>query len=100
MYIAVAARLNFVAMDRADIQFAVKEACRGMAAPRWGDVWKLKRVARYLVGAERIIWRFRGGGAVKADLDVYVDSDWAGNIKDRKSTSGGVMCIGGQVVRW
>ena len=31
-YRALAARTNYLAMDRSDIQYAVKEACRGMAA--------------------------------------------------------------------
>ena len=96
---SVAARGNYLGADRGDIQYAVKEASRGMAKPTWADVGRLKRVARYLVGAERIVWRFRGGGAVADRLDVYVDSDWAGRRTDRKSTSGGVMCVGGQVVK-
>ena len=60
---------------------------------------KLQRMARYLVGAETVVWRFRGGGAMMVDIDVRVDSDWVGNRKDRKSTSGGVTCVGGQVVK-
>ena len=65
---SMAARANYLGADRGDIQVGVKEACRGMASPTWGDVAKLKRVVRYLVGAERIVWRYRGGGAVKAAL--------------------------------
>ena len=41
---SVAARANYLGADRGDIQFAVKEACRGMAAPRREDVVKLKRI--------------------------------------------------------
>ena len=32
-YRGLAARANYLAADRVDIQFAVKECCRGMAAP-------------------------------------------------------------------
>ena len=31
-------------------------------------------------------------------LEVYVDSDWAGSA-DRKSTSGGIVCIGGTAIK-
>ena len=31
-------------------------------------------------------------------LEVYVDSDWAGST-DRKSTSGGIICIGGAAIK-
>ena len=48
MYRAVAARLNFVSMDRADIQFAVKEACRDMAGPNWNAWGRLERLDKYL----------------------------------------------------
>ena len=36
-YRALAARANYIAVDRMDIQFAVKEICRGMATPNLGD---------------------------------------------------------------
>ena len=33
-YRAVTARLNYLAADRVDIQYAVKEAARGMSSPK------------------------------------------------------------------
>ena len=47
----VAARANYLAADRPDIQYSVKELCRRMAKPRQGDWNKLLRVALYLNGA-------------------------------------------------
>ena len=35
-YRGIAARANYLAADRADIQYAVKEICRGMATPTRG----------------------------------------------------------------
>ena len=32
------------------------------------------------------------------NLDVYVDSDWAGST-DRKSTSGGMVCVSGAAIK-
>ena len=52
-YRAVAARLNYLAPDRVDIQFAVKEAARSMSAPRKRDWILLTRIGRYLVGKPR-----------------------------------------------
>ena len=48
MFRQLAARANYMAMDRADIQFAVKEIFRSMANPIVGSWWQLKRLARYL----------------------------------------------------
>ena len=45
-YRRVAARAN------SDIQFAVKEACRGMFKPSEGQYRRMKRLARYLKGAK------------------------------------------------
>ena len=47
---AVAARGNYLAQDRPDIQFAVKELCRCMSSPKREDQHKLKRLGRYLRG--------------------------------------------------
>ena len=46
---AIAARANYLGIDRPDLQYAVKEACRSMAAPKQGCWAKLKRLARYLL---------------------------------------------------
>ena len=58
MYRAMAARANYLAQDRSDIRFAVKELCRRTAKPRMMDMHAMKRLARYLVGCPRAITRF------------------------------------------
>ena len=52
---AVAARANYLAVDRPDIEYAVKEICRKMANPVSGDWQKLVRLGRYLKGAPRCV---------------------------------------------
>ena len=44
-YRGYAARLNYLAADRPDIAYAVKEVCRGVAKPTRGHWKKLKRIA-------------------------------------------------------
>ena len=39
-YRELAARANYLAQDRIDIQYATKEVCRGMCDPTKGDVNK------------------------------------------------------------
>ena len=55
---AVAARANYLAADRPDIQYAVKEVCRKMAKPARGDWQKLVRLGRYLKGAPRCVLEY------------------------------------------
>ena len=59
LFRALAARANYLSQDRADIQYAAKEACRHMAAlarAAWG---KLKRLVRYLLQFPRLSWTFK-----------------------------------------
>ena len=49
-YRGIAARLNYVASDRIDIQQAVKEAARCMSTPRASSMTLLNRIGRYLLG--------------------------------------------------
>jgi hypothetical protein len=97
-YQSLSARLNFLSMDRADLQFAVKELMRKMAAPTAADFRALKRVARYVVGAPRVIQRFRWQRRPNK-LVVYGDSDFAGCQTTRKSTSGGAAMWGLNTVK-
>ena len=94
----LAARANYLAQDRADIQFAAKEVCRGMAQPTRGHLKKLRRLARYLIEAPRVVWKFKYQGACD-HFQVYSDSDWAGCKRTARSTSGGAIMLGGHCIR-
>ncbi len=93
LYRAMVARANYLAQDRSDIRFAVKELCRRMAKPRVADIKGMKRLARYLVGCPRAIMSFSRQPRDKTFLG-WSDSDWAGCVETRKSTSAGVVMWG------
>ena len=90
----MAARLNHLAADRPDLLFASKCASKHMARPREGDWEVLKRVGRYLKGATRLVQRFEWAEKEETNLVGFADSDWAGDRRDMKSTSGGVIMWG------
>lgn len=99
---AVAATANYLGIDRADLQFAGKEACRDMSRPRASSLSKLKRIGRYLLEYPRAIWRFKAsvkGVGVPSVIDAYSDSDWAGCRVSRRSTGGGLLVVGDVVVK-
>ncbi len=89
----MAERANYLGLDRPDIQFAVKEACRGMAGPKVKHERMLKRLARYLNGRPMMIMENQWQGRVEVS-EGYGDSDWAGCRETRKSTSGGCLLMG------
>ena len=94
----VVARANFLSQDRMDIQYAVKEAARGMAIPRQSDWDKLLRIAKYLVGRPRYVIKYAIQNHVYS-LNCFGDSDFAGDVVTRKSTSGGIMCLGDHAIK-
>ena len=95
---AVAARANYLAADRPDIQYAVKEICRKMSKPAKGDWQKLIRLGRYLKGAPRCVLEYRWQDPTVAPSG-YSDSDWAGGRRTGKSTSGGLIMMGRHLVK-
>lgn len=99
-YRGITARANYLAQDRADLQYATKDACRSMSKPTIGSWKRLKRLARYILEYPRLIWRCGEVGEDEVNvLRVYSDSDWAGCLRTRKSTSGGVVTLGGMAIK-
>ena len=91
------ARVVYLAQDRMDLGFASKELAKRMARPRIGDEMGLKRVIRYLLGRPRCVYRYNWQPVPEA-LKIFTDSDWAGDVESRKSTSGGVVMIGDHLI--
>ena len=98
-YRVSAARGNYLALDRMDIQHGAKEACRQMAKPRLSGPKRIKKLARYLKKCPKLIWYFGRGGDVEDVIDVFSDSDWAACRRTRRSTSGGVAAINGSAIK-
>ncbi len=97
-YRSIAARINYLAQDRADIQFAAKEICKDMSSPRASSWLKVKAVGKYLSGRRRLVWRYPWMGSV-ADVAIFSDVDWGGCKITRKSTSGGCLMMSGHLLK-
>ena len=97
-YRGIAARINYLASDRADLLFASKCASQWMSAPTIGAWENLKRIGRYLKGVPRIVQHFPWSGH-NAEVSGYADSDWAGDRHTLKSTSGGTIMWGSHCLK-
>ena len=95
---ALAARANYLALDRPDISFATKELCRCFAAPAKAAYEALRNLGRYLVGCPRLTWEFCFQRPCES-LIASVDTDFAGCLSTRRSTSGGVCMRGAHLVK-
>ena len=98
LYRSMAARLLYYGLDRPDVQFATKELMRKLGAPDEEHWMSLKRLTRYLLGAQRSLARYPWA-PLPSVLTVYVDSDHAGCQRTRKSTLGGVIAAGTHFIK-
>ena len=97
---ALAARGNFLSQDRVDINFATNELCREFAAPANSSNLRLKRLARFLIDARRLVYKY--DWVLEGDsqeLTVFVDTDFAGCRVTRRSTNGGTMMRGSHCIK-
>ena len=98
LFQSVAARFNFLAMDRPDLLYSEVELMRKMASPRNQDLTALKRVARYTIKHPRITCKYRWT-ELDSNIEVFGDANFAGCNSSRKSTVGGVAMWSGQFVK-
>ena len=98
LYRSIVMKLNYLAMDRPELQWSVRRCAKSMSSPTAEDMEKLKRIGRYLKGKPRIrnVMLFKQD---KEEIRIKTDSDWAGREDDRKSISGGTMYVCGQWVQ-
>ena len=55
-FLGQAAKANYLAADRIDLQFAAKEVCRYVRAPTETSVVAMERLGRYLPGHKCLVW--------------------------------------------
>jgi hypothetical protein len=99
-YRSIAAVVNYMSLDRPDLQFAASVLGRSMSRPTVAAEARLKRVARYLVSHPRVVYHYPAGQLDKnVEMVAWTDSDWAGCRVSRRSTSGGLLSVAGGVIK-
>ena len=83
--------------SRPDIAVAVGVLSRYLENPLWHHWVAVKRVLRYLRGTSSYGLMLGEGGM---ELSSWSDSDWAGDVDTRRSTSGYVLQLGSSTVSW
>lgn len=71
---------------------------RFQANPKESHLEAVKRIIRYVSGTSDfgVYFTFE----TNMEIAGYFDSDWGGNLKDRRSTSGGCFFVGNNMVAW
>ncbi|KAG2871790.1 hypothetical protein PC117_g28168 [Phytophthora cactorum] len=95
---AVGALMHLMTATRPDIAYAVGYVSRFMEKPQEEHWVAVKRIFRYLQGTKTHGICFKPGNNI--DFRGYSDADWAGDLADRKSTSGYTFMLMGAPVSW
>ena len=98
LYRSMIGRLLYLTASRPDIALSVGICARYQSDPKESHLIAVKRIIRYVASTLNIgLWY---PYETNVQLAGYSDADWAGNLDDRKSTSGGCFFIGNCLVSW
>ncbi|PKU60143.1 Retrovirus-related Pol polyprotein from transposon TNT 1-94 [Dendrobium catenatum] len=89
--------LQYLTITRPDLAYAVNKLCQFMHSPLCHHFHALKHLLRYIKGTVDLGLPITGHSST---LSAYVDSDWAGDPTDRKSTTGYCLFIGDTPLSW
>ena len=97
-YRSIVGSLRYLVNSRPDLAFSVGMVSRFMQTPNPEHWAAIKRVIRYVAGTTSLGCKFVKGP--NSDLIGFTDSDHAGDVEKRKSTSGVVFFLGQNIVTW
>ncbi|KAK1431416.1 hypothetical protein QVD17_07875 [Tagetes erecta] len=97
-YQRLVGKLIYLSHTRPDIAYAVGVVSQFMHQPQATHMEAVIRRIRYLKGTTGHGVLFKSNGHL--EIQAYTDADWAGNIGDRRSTSGYFTLVGGNLVTW
>jgi histone deacetylase 1/2 len=85
-YRSVVGALQYFTLTRPDLAFAVNKVCQYLHSPTTAHWTAVKRILRYVKGTSDVGLRIMKSSSML--ISGFSDADWAGDIDDRRSTSG------------
>jgi hypothetical protein len=98
LYCRLIGSLMYLVNTRPDICFAANNLSQFMVEPRRVHWIATKHVLQYLMGTIDYGMDYVRGDGVR--LARFTDSDWAGSVSDKKSTSSCCFGLGSAIVSW
>jgi hypothetical protein len=98
LYKSLVGSLRYLTCTRPDIAYGVGLVNRYMEEPKMTHWKAIKQILRYVKGtlSHGLFYSHTN----EFDLVGYSDSDWSGDLDDRKSTSGFVFFMGSTTFTW
>lgn len=87
-------RLAYLSVDRPELCHVVRTLASSMKAPKMNDWLKLKKAVRYLLANPYMKRIFKAQYLEDVVVSAWSGSDWAGDLKTRRSVSGSVIKLG------
>ena len=98
LYRQIVGNLMYLTATRPGIMYGVSLISKYMESPTKIHLLAAKRILRFLQRTKDFGLFYKKGE--KSDLIGFVDSDYAGDQDDRKSTSGYVFVLGTGAISW
>ncbi|XP_038904408.1 secreted RxLR effector protein 161-like [Benincasa hispida] len=98
IYKQMVGSLMYLTTTRPDIMYAVSLISRFMESPTELHFLAAKRILRYLKGTPGLGILYQKGE--KLNLVGFSDSDYVGDLNDRKSTPGYIFMLGSGAISW
>ena len=99
LFRSICMRASYLAEDRPEMRFAVREIARLMSEPRVAGMAWLKRLGRFLVDHPRVVQSFPRQSPT-SHFRAYHDSDHAGCLRTRQSTTCVALCHGSHLLKF
>ena len=94
----VGSLLYMAVATRPDIAQAVGAVAKFCSRPSEAHLTAVKRILRYLKGTANLGLKFMKSES--GELTGYSDADWAGDVDERRSTTGNLFLMSGAPVSW
>ena len=98
LYRHLVGSLIYLAVTQPNISYAVHQVSQFMAAPRSTHFSAVLRILWYLKGT--LFLGLCSSSPSLLQLDAYTDVDWAGDLTDRRSTTGYYFLLGTSLISW
>ena len=98
VYRSIVGALQYFTITRLDIAFAVNKACQFMQQPTSAHWLSVKRILRYLRGTMHDGLLLNPSHQLT--IEGFTNADWAAQPDDRRSASGYLIYLGGNLISW
>jgi hypothetical protein len=97
---AVGSLLHLSTKTRPDLAYAVNVESRTLENPDKTAVQNMKRTHKYLQRTQDLKIKYASTKGETIKLEAFSDADYAGDTKDKKSTTGYVIFMAGGLITW